>query len=44
MNKSGKPIPSKVSKGSESVLDRLIVLNRTQMHAVIATESEWHVR
>jgi nitroimidazol reductase NimA-like FMN-containing flavoprotein (pyridoxamine 5'-phosphate oxidase superfamily) len=38
MKKSKKLIPSKVSKGSESVLDRLIVLNGTQMHAVLATD------
>lgn len=38
MNKSKNSIPSRVSKGYESVLDRLIVLNRTQMHAVLATD------
>ena len=38
MNKSNSPIPNRVSKGFESVLDRLTVLNRTQMHAVLATD------
>ncbi len=38
MKKSEKPIPSKVSKGFESVPDRLLVLNRTQMHTVLATD------
>ena len=34
------PIPNKVSKGSVSVSERLRVLNKTQMHAVLATDSD----
>jgi nitroimidazol reductase NimA-like FMN-containing flavoprotein (pyridoxamine 5'-phosphate oxidase superfamily) len=35
-----KSIPTKVSKGNVSVLDRLRLLDKTQMHAVLATDSE----
>ena len=35
-----KSIPTMVSKGNVSVLDRLRLLNKTQMHAVLATDSD----
>ena len=34
-----KTLPHKVSKGNVSVLDRLTFLNSSQMHAVLATDS-----
>ena len=34
-----KPLPHKVRKGNASVLDRLTFLNSSQMHAVLATDS-----
>jgi nitroimidazol reductase NimA-like FMN-containing flavoprotein (pyridoxamine 5'-phosphate oxidase superfamily) len=37
-----KSIPHKVSKGSVSVPERLRILNKTQMHAVLATDSDGH--
>lgn len=40
MNKLRKGIPSRVSKGSVSVIDRLIILNKAQRHAVLATDSD----
>lgn len=38
MKKSKPSLPTKVRKGKVSVLDRLRVLDRTQRHAVIATD------
>ena len=40
MKKPGKPLPIKVSKGNVSVLERLHLLNKTQKHAVLATDSD----
>ncbi len=39
MKKLAKSIPTEVSKGSVSILKRLHALNKTQMHAVLATDS-----
>jgi len=35
-----KSIPTMVSKGNASVIDRLRLLDKTQMHAVLATDSD----
>jgi len=40
MKKSEKPVPDKVSKGNIYVPDRLNILNKTQPHAVLATDSD----
>ncbi|MDH5203854.1 MAG: pyridoxamine 5'-phosphate oxidase family protein [Nitrospirota bacterium] len=40
MKKSRNPIPIKVSRGNVSVLERLRVLDKTQKHAVLATDSD----
>lgn len=40
MKKSEKPVPDKVSKGNIYVPDRLSILNKTQPHAVLATDSD----
>ena len=40
MKKSRNPIPIKVSRGNVSVLERLRLLDKTQRHAVLATDSD----
>ena len=40
MKKSENPVPDKVSKGNIYVPDRLSILNKTQPHAVLATDSD----
>jgi nitroimidazol reductase NimA-like FMN-containing flavoprotein (pyridoxamine 5'-phosphate oxidase superfamily) len=40
MKRVNKTIPKKVSRGSISVPHRLRILNKTQMHAVLATDSD----
>ena len=37
--KTAEPIPTRVSKSSVPVINRLRILNKTQMHAVLATDS-----
>jgi nitroimidazol reductase NimA-like FMN-containing flavoprotein (pyridoxamine 5'-phosphate oxidase superfamily) len=39
MKKTGTAIPDRVQKGDVSVPERLRIINRTQPHAVLATES-----
>jgi nitroimidazol reductase NimA-like FMN-containing flavoprotein (pyridoxamine 5'-phosphate oxidase superfamily) len=38
MKKTAEPIPTRVSKSSVPVINRLRILNKTQMHAVLATD------
>jgi nitroimidazol reductase NimA-like FMN-containing flavoprotein (pyridoxamine 5'-phosphate oxidase superfamily) len=40
MQKVKNTIPNKASRGSISVLHRLRILNKTQIHAVLATDSD----
>ena len=40
MKKSGESIPDRVKKGSAPILERLSALDKDQLHAVLATESD----
>ncbi len=40
MKKSDIPVPDKVTKGNVPVLERLKALNKEQLHAVLATETD----
>lgn len=40
MKKSRNPLPIKVSRGNVSVLERLRLLDKTQRHAVLASDSD----
>ncbi len=40
MKKSKESLPDRVRKGAEDVLERLSALDRNQLHAVLATESD----
>ena len=42
MKRSYKAIPDRISRGTVSVRERLVFLDRTQRHAVLATEAEGH--
>ncbi len=39
MKKTAEPIPTRVIKSSVPVINRLCILDKTQMHAVLATDS-----
>jgi nitroimidazol reductase NimA-like FMN-containing flavoprotein (pyridoxamine 5'-phosphate oxidase superfamily) len=40
MKKTKELLPERVTKGSEDILERLSALDRNQLHAVLATESD----